>query len=157
MALLELLSIICVFELSLTWFVLIDQFVYESFDDCGPAIIGILLLIAYGAFASLYTARDDTRFGNRRERMKNQCGHTAMLLYFWGLGPLTELIQVFRNTGTKINLYKACKHHIFVSTIIQTLIRLFLLHTYQQVYFITIIICLLCLTLLAIVKIIGYT
>eukprot|EP01083_Nonionella_stella_P259748 886488_1 len=119
MALLEFLSIICVLELSLTWFTLIDQFIYEAFDDCGGAFVGILWLIIYGAFASLYTVRDDKRFGNRRERMKNQCGHTAMLLYFWGLGPLNELIQLFRHTNTMINLWKATKHHIIASTIPQ--------------------------------------
>ena len=152
MVALKCLAIGCVLDLALTWYTLIDQFIYEQFEDCGAATMGIIWLIIYGAFASLYTARDNKRFGNRRERMKNQCGHTAMLLYFWGLGPLTELVQIFRGVGTRTNLYKTTKHHIIGCLLPQALIRFFLLQTYAEIYYLSITLCISCTIALSFVK-----
>lgn len=154
--LLFLLPVILFIDLAFTWFTIIDQFLFDDFQDCGPAILSIIWLIMTGTFGALYTARS-SKLGNRRERMKNQCGHTGMLLYFWGLGPLQELIQLIRINQPSTNLYTACLHCVVGSTLPQSFIRVYLMATYSDViysYF-SAVICTSSVTLLLCIRLSG--
>lgn len=129
--LLPFLCVVCFVELLLTWYVLLESGWYGEYDITS---LGIFALIFYGIFASLKTARNDSRFKTRRERMDNQCGHTVMLLYFWGLAPITEVYQLYRNAGSKQQMLNAIQVHVLAETVIHSIMRywLFPISTYMQ-------------------------
>ena len=117
-----LLAICCVLHTGFSFYCLFQAAVH---NEIMVMVIGAMLLILYGAFASLYTARRVDTSLSRRERMERQCGHTAMLIYFWNLGPLVEMIQICRNMGNMKALLNACITHYIGECIFQTLFRYF--------------------------------
>jgi hypothetical protein len=86
------------------------------------AFTSLLALVLYGAFASLFVARSKEK-GSRIERMRTQCGHTIMLFHFWGIGPVTELVQHFRGMSTKQSVIKSCNFHFACDIVVQCVLR----------------------------------
>ncbi len=120
-----LLSILCFVELLFTWFTIIECFFYNLLIE---GVLSAILLITYGGLVALFSARKDNRFSGRRERMENQCGHSVMLLYFWGLAPITECWQYYvrgiKRGNPKSQLNMAVIMHLVGETFLQSMLRM---------------------------------
>jgi hypothetical protein len=84
---LALQSVLCTFDWLSLWILAIVWLFHDGTRAC--CVISVLLMIANGLFAVRIPCTDRT-FATRQERMANQKGHTIMLLFFAGLGPIIE-------------------------------------------------------------------
>ena len=63
-----------------------------GFDFVIPGVCAWAALLLYGC-AVVFVPMGELRGAKRRQRMKSQAGHTLMLAYFLGLGPLGEAVR----------------------------------------------------------------
>ena len=101
-------------------------------EDSGMQLmaVGILtfvLLVGYGCVA-VFVPMGELRGKHRRARMKSQAGHTTMLAYFLGLGPLAEVLRLRGDRASKPvtdKLQRAISLHVFGMAGLQSLLRLY--------------------------------
>mmetsp|Transcript_32701 Transcript_32701/g.64051 ORF Transcript_32701/g.64051 Transcript_32701/m.64051 type:complete len:199 (+) Transcript_32701:27-623(+) len=86
--------------------------------------LSIVHFVVYGAAAALKPRADGT-YKNRQSRMASQGGHTMMLVYYAGLGPLAELVQILRKAGagSYVKLQASIRFHALFSSSAQAVLK----------------------------------